>query len=472
MSVVAILGMSFWWTQRNPDGIGVVPFDPSMDGVSLLPYLSFLVTLLIAASVCALYSKKIENAFDTSRIAIMVPSALVSALLVIKIIAFPSNIYIAIAENVVHALWAVSMIIGWPMFIVGLDRKLCFLIPSTAFLLSFLFSSLRIPIEYSQALQLILALFPLASGITLSACYRMGRCSNAFIPSATHDLANVPRIGVKLITLVLSTSLIANATRAFLMQNPSSAHDANAMLYCFAALISIGFIAVIVMTSSPEKILQIAWGIVIIVFFASGLLSSFGGQYSQSIPMESLFAAGTYCISLFFWLVLTQTSRRYGVSPVLLHCVFEVPLKAAIGFITAFFVPGILQMTNGDPIAVSPIAYSVFLLICAIGLLAIDTRAIFSVERSDHNESDAQRACKAIASEYGLSPREEQVLLLLSEGNSQKKISEILFVAQSTTQSHIKSIYRKTSIHSRQEAIDLVNGKASFYRCSQSKRES
>ena len=63
-----------------------------------------------------------------------------------------------------------------------------------------------------------------------------------------------------------------------------------------------------------------------------------------------------------------------------------------------------------------------------------------------------------------LTEREEQVAILIAEGNSQKKISELIGVSVGTVQTHIKAVYRKLGIHSRQELIDLVHGQSSKLR--------
>ena len=67
-----------------------------------------------------------------------------------------------------------------------------------------------------------------------------------------------------------------------------------------------------------------------------------------------------------------------------------------------------------------------------------------------------QEACASFASQFSLSDREAEVLTLLSEGHSQKKIAEILFISTSTVQTHVKSIYRKSDHHTKQEVIDEV----------------
>lgn len=58
-----------------------------------------------------------------------------------------------------------------------------------------------------------------------------------------------------------------------------------------------------------------------------------------------------------------------------------------------------------------------------------------------------------------LTPREIEVLNLISTGNTVAATSRKLFISENTTRSHIKTIYRKAGVHSRQELIDKLSGK-------------
>lgn len=56
--------------------------------------------------------------------------------------------------------------------------------------------------------------------------------------------------------------------------------------------------------------------------------------------------------------------------------------------------------------------------------------------------------------ETPLSPRELQVLELLSSGKSYSSIADTLFVDKETVKSHLKNIYLKLEVHSKAEAIE------------------
>ncbi|MFZ1291366.1 MAG: response regulator transcription factor [Melioribacteraceae bacterium] len=55
--------------------------------------------------------------------------------------------------------------------------------------------------------------------------------------------------------------------------------------------------------------------------------------------------------------------------------------------------------------------------------------------------------------DYGLSDREKEVLLKLSEGDNYQQIADSLFISVDTVRHHIRNIYKKLHVHSQSEAV-------------------
>jgi DNA-binding NarL/FixJ family response regulator len=66
---------------------------------------------------------------------------------------------------------------------------------------------------------------------------------------------------------------------------------------------------------------------------------------------------------------------------------------------------------------------------------------------------------KPVSNEYDLTDREQEVLILLSDGYRYKDIASKLFVSVSTVRSHIYNIYEKLHVHNRTEALNKYNKK-------------
>ena len=62
-----------------------------------------------------------------------------------------------------------------------------------------------------------------------------------------------------------------------------------------------------------------------------------------------------------------------------------------------------------------------------------------------------------IGQRFGLTGREVEVLTLYALGHTQARVSEELQLSQNTVHTHIKRIYEKTDLHSRQEILDYIS---------------
>ena len=68
-------------------------------------------------------------------------------------------------------------------------------------------------------------------------------------------------------------------------------------------------------------------------------------------------------------------------------------------------------------------------------------------------------ACERIADACKLSPRERDVFFLLAEGRSTARVKEELCIAEGTVNTHVRNIYSKLGVHTRQEMLDVIYDK-------------
>lgn len=115
------------------------------------------------------------------------------------------------------------------------------------------------------------------------------------------------------------------------------------------------------------------------------------------------------------------------------------------------------------PDAMWPLSVATPLLICLVVLVSI-----FAPQREPEDEqhpalvgSDAierslLEGCQRLQEQFGLSDRETEIALLLARGRSRPYIRETLFISKNTVATHIRHIYSKLDIHSKEELADLV----------------
>lgn len=55
-----------------------------------------------------------------------------------------------------------------------------------------------------------------------------------------------------------------------------------------------------------------------------------------------------------------------------------------------------------------------------------------------------------------LSPREQEIATLVSQGLTTKQIAQKAFVSENTVKQHLKRIFAKTDVHNRAELVQLI----------------
>ena len=71
-------------------------------------------------------------------------------------------------------------------------------------------------------------------------------------------------------------------------------------------------------------------------------------------------------------------------------------------------------------------------------------------------DSTLDACCASVAREGGLTEREAEILVYLARGRTKAYIADALFVTENTVRSHVRNIYSKLDVHTRQELLDLL----------------
>lgn len=78
-------------------------------------------------------------------------------------------------------------------------------------------------------------------------------------------------------------------------------------------------------------------------------------------------------------------------------------------------------------------------------------------KRGIPSEASIDEICECISAEFGLTPRESEILPSVARGRTIARIQEELFISGSTVNTHIRHIYSKCGVSSRQELLDFVD---------------
>ncbi len=147
-------------------------------------------------------------------------------------------------------------------------------------------------------------------------------------------------------------------------------------------------------------------------------------------------------------------SRNSKVSPVVVFCFGEGSLTA--GLFIGNQLNGFLGMQYASAIAAITLAILLFAY-----MFVLNERRVIAItnEPDDEGEPTRQRfrdRCDQIAATYKLSRRETEVFYLFARGRSSSRIADDFYISSGTASTHLRNIYRKLDVHSRQELLDLI----------------
>lgn len=80
-----------------------------------------------------------------------------------------------------------------------------------------------------------------------------------------------------------------------------------------------------------------------------------------------------------------------------------------------------------------------------------------AAEAAGADALDVQGRCEKTAERFGLSPRETEILGYLGRGHGIVFVANTLVISESTVRTHVKNIYKKLGVNSREELLQLVD---------------
>lgn len=202
--------------------------------------------------------------------------------------------------------------------------------------------------------------------------------------------------------------------------------------------------------------------------FFSNILSE------PSLNVPSVMAEISPCFPILLAFISLLMTYQDRLSPLQSFGLFFFAMLAVEKVLSYIVLPAVMESLG--PIAADA-SRMIDVAIGAVSLVALlvffvkfcqgDTlRMLFSASGAQETmasqgdrEAPRRSICLALAHEHGLTKRELDILCYLSLGYSAKRIGEMLFISERTVQTHTRNIYRKIDVHTRQDVIDLVDGR-------------
>ncbi len=217
-----------------------------------------------------------------------------------------------------------------------------------------------------------------------------------------------------------------------------------------------------------------------IAFRPTGLLAAIGflalaiaGPGQALLSMAVVFS-GIGAFLVYYWIVMGNIAQRFGwasssvyaqglcllvsgmvlgkgVSLALTSAAAEDTAQSLLVAALALFVLAFIfwLKVEGSVFASEPVDASQMVTVGVAEKPALPTAG-------DARSASRSAALEGLAVRYGISAREREIVELLLRGRNVPYICDELFIAKSTVETHVKHVYSKLGISSRQQLIDIV----------------
>ncbi|MDO5024323.1 helix-turn-helix transcriptional regulator [Slackia piriformis] len=279
---------------------------------------------------------------------------------------------------------------------------------------------------------------------------------------------------------ISSSALLIGIIRADALDTATALSDTNdsgmlGLLFASVALLALW------KTIYEQGLLSKLQLIVFPLIATSFLLLPFLSKTSQDIFVSLAFTVFSITSSLMV-VSCTRAARVYAIHPVLTYGTFAGVVYSflVMGALASFAFGGMRQDGSFWLFAVALVAIYVLSMALMLGKkpARLGIRSKAAEERTgmgknteaEEDNVDAKAAgkkrglnhpsakrCAEAAGRFGLTARESEIMELLAYGRDVPFIAEELTLSKNTVRTHVKNIFFKMNVHSKQELIDLVS---------------
>lgn len=350
-----------------------------------------------------------------------------------------------------------------------------FMYTSGAFILASMtyFVVIGVPGEVGLVLT---ALLPLSAALftsTLSACEVSMSANSSIAHQSDLPRSFFPRLVLAIAVFSVSTGLMSGQMmfRGVAGANNSSVMEVFLTLVACTLLFGVGMLS-----SRSEHLDKLYYPIIVLACFSIVV----GPMLGMSDVAQSMFVTVAYNLfSLFVWCLLAHIAHRTDMGTIK---VFGWGRGAsALGTTVGYGLAGYLLLNPllGSSALLAASVIMVFVLLVA-SLIILNEGTIDDMLEKTRKDSDGKaasdirgmgfyqagqdeprqglwtRACNSLADRCGLTDRERDVLFLLGKGRTIEFVANDLSISFNTAKTHIRHVYAKTGVHTRQELLDLI----------------
>lgn len=467
---VASVGFSMTWVLLQPSSI---PRSLVLSGAFYDVWYGILLGSLIGAGILAVcVRRRVEPFVEKHRLATFIIAMLsvVGFLLLSLAESAPFPEALCVAAALLLAVGNLALLLGWIVSIFQLGHNEARIVVAASVVAYALLRS--VCFQLGDALVVLDGFAPMVSGLFWLVFAAMVKTENREEGSAPRRnvdydvsvLRKIPLFLVGPLALCLVCGRVTMGVFFGVVAQPPN--DTMLLRNALIALMAVAFLVAVVRLSDKKRIMLVAWiPPTALLLFGQILILAFGSE--QLFTSSAAITSALMCIEALVLILLLQFAQERSASPVLV---------VGLGYVILRIVPIAIQRSFAmHLVTLFAVPEGSLVLVVITAVMAVITGLLvfffrFALEAGDSNgptlENEAaavtpSEACRMLGEEAGLSPRETDIIVLVSEGNSQKRVSEKLGISYGTVQWYMKLIYRKLDIHSKQELVDLVEERLS-----------
>ena len=303
------------------------------------------------------------------------------------------------------------------------------------------------------------ALLPLASCVMLL-LGRNSQPSDFLFPAAkepfSHVFPSLAKLALCSMTCSAANGFVVTVTSFGLGEAFFSTESL--LLFYIVGGIAAAIISLLSLTFASRLNFSLLYQCVIPLIVFSLSLKALGGTNNTALALV-LACTASLCVDALFYAIFARITMQRFCLPSETFGIFRAAAQAG------FLIGGLLSAWSVAE-GIDSLAMSLgFICICVVMLpLFLHLQKRFDTAPADEQERPADSASSIqgkdvlleIIDAYKLSAREAEVLRFLSKGRSVPYMREAMTLSKSTIETHIKHIYAKVDVHSKQELIDLI----------------
>lgn len=188
---------------------------------------------------------------------------------------------------------------------------------------------------------------------------------------------------------------------------------------------------------------------------------------------NSMVAMGWLISDVISWCILANVVHQTKLPAFVLYGASEAAIAFAslLGVVIGYTFSGFIE-TGG--VAIMALALVAVYLLSTVVLFVLKDRSIAEYSAStaagdvDTGEASGpasavggpgrfEQRCKSLAEQTQLTPRESDILACLAQGRSTQYMADKFTLSENTVKSHVRNVYQKLGVHSKQDVIDIIN---------------